>query len=527
MSNNSVPPGANASVGERLDARLRLAGKLVSKSLKVQRTKALDALACAARRDSWRELITHLGNETDSSSADMRWMGELLMVLGEKPMGFSVGPQGPFSAAQLDTAEQFWIRVAKALDTSNAVTLDLVAAKLFGGAESWKALRAIPPGGPAASLYSFMVKSAAKGEFVASRLVTTLNTSIFLGEVNQFDDSEEQRRIRRARGYEGVLQRNPGFVEAAYELAKLIADSEPEKARTIMAQQLDMMDAMIPPDFAGTVKFRESETAYLEMKWFLYGLQVKAELYEEARATGSKSDRTLAKDNFGFRSCQPMLHLAIGDISHANRLLNKVKKHSELLDSVAFVMACEAYLHGRHDNFREHLFVALARSYDLRNYLETGNATPTAYGSVYCGQREWGTLFRITDKLFREVVGIRSAAVAFLSEAAVQDALRHIDSQLELGQVGVKTFNDMLEYGSYVHDAMSETTRHYAKQLAIIASPAMRENPVAIAGTAQTQAVSTPHSLSSAVPMKPTLSSKTWLTDSTPIALIKAGWTAD
>jgi hypothetical protein len=474
MSDDSIQHRVNASLDSRLDARLRLAGKLVSKRLAVPRVKALDALAQATRHDSWRSLNTRIGRQNDVFSAETHWMSGILEVLGENPMGFSVGPTGPFSVEQLQAAEGFWRRVATELGANELSTLDSVAAKLFG-VTSWRETGTLPLRDSVNSLYSFVIKSSRKGNFIESRLALALNGSIgrrYFLEPALSQGTSEEKDVFLIPIYEQMLVKHPGYVSAAHSLAQIWADAQPEKAADILATHLALVDSLIPPEFTGRISFRGLSGEYYRKRWLLFALQVKTGKLREACDTTRVVESNLTHDTLGFSACAPMAHLALGNIGEARKLLKRVVKQSPSGGPIALSAACMAFVEGKLDKFREYLFLTLGSSYELQQFLESGASTVNYY-SMRWNVHPWPVLLNLAAEVFRKTPALKDAVIAFTQEAAVKDALRHIESQMALSPLRRdKQPGAVFDHMMYVAETMLDTRRDYARVLA--ASPAVR-----------------------------------------------------
>ena len=139
----------------KLEARVKMAAKLLGKATDLQHSQALDAVAQALRFPAWHHLTTHLSRAAEFKPGPLPpgWLDALsaTVVLTVVPEDDVTLP-----AAQLDAFERFGEALAMLTDAPKQRVLDGVSAALCGG-RSWKEVRIRSPLNAVEPLYHFQV----------------------------------------------------------------------------------------------------------------------------------------------------------------------------------------------------------------------------------------------------------------------------------------------------------------------------------------------------------------------------------
>lgn len=419
-----------AEQAERLEVRIKLAAKMLSKAADIKHGQALDAVAQALRFPTWHHLSAHLGRAADFMPGPLPqgWLDALsaAVVLAVTPEEDVRLP-----AVQLDAFEALGETLAMLTDAPKQQVLDGVSAVLCGG-RSWREVRHRNPLNASAPLYRFVVheqdaEGGTGGLFEESPACRQL--------VEQLDDAWQgydgftKPQQKRARGWvESALALQPAFLEAGLALAWMQRDADPKQALATATATLRQAEALIPKGFKGQILWGHlGNRFYHRLLWLQLQLNHEQGRADAAARIARKLLRLNPGDNLGVRYVLPLLLLEEGEMAAARRALKAVADEHGL--TAAATRAFVAFAEEKPAEFRRELATALFTLPVLRAFLlNDGKALPPGESGYRMVQPDMETFSDFAWPSYCMVPGLRGACIAFLAKPAVREAERELRS---------------------------------------------------------------------------------------------------
>lgn len=417
-----------AEQASKLESRVKLAAKLLSRAVELSRSRALDAMAQAVRFQSWHHLSTHLNRASSFGAGDLPpgWLdalsaSALLTVVPEDDV--------TLPAPQLDAFERFGETLAMLTDAPKQKVLDGVAAALCGG-KTWTGVRKRSPLNAAEPLYRFSVldpdlEGAVGGCFEHSpacrQLVDELNER-WEGE----DDFTKLQRKRARAWVESVLVAQPGFLDGGLALAWMQRTAgEPEAVRTV-TKFIRAAEALIPKGFKGQLRWGHLENrCYHRLLWLQLSLHHDHGASASAVKVARKMLRRNPSDNIGVRYNLPFLQLELGEVAAARRSLKLFVGEEGLIAAVA--RAFVAFAGDEVATFRRELVTALFTLPALRWFLQNDpKALPEGETGYRAVQPDMDNFAEFAWPSYNIIPGLRQACLNLLAEPVVREAEREL-----------------------------------------------------------------------------------------------------
>ncbi|MBE0548486.1 MAG: hypothetical protein IH627_12745 [Rubrivivax sp.] len=417
-----------------LGERIKLAAKYLGRTVTIQHSAALEAVAQAVRFQSWHQLSSHLSRATtagDDGRLPASWPDALsgaLLLLAD------VEREIAMPEAQLQAYERFAETLAMLTDTSAQVVLDGVCASLCAG-KSWAEVRARNPLKATSALYAFVVeepevlydddeeddeghRGPAGGYFDESRACSALIEE--LDEQWQGYDSFTKVQKRQARIWvERALAAQPGFLEAGLALASMQHEAGQPEAAATLDRFIKQAEALIPDGFKGLVPWVQlGNRFYHRMLWLRLQLHFEANDLKGAARLARKQLRLNPGDNLGVRFVLPLLLLQQGDYVTAKRA-TKGLRGEDGLSAGAIRAFCE-FAVGNKAAFRRELAEALISLPWLRVFLMSQRAhLPDGDDGIRGIHPDLELFTQFVWPAYVEVPGLVHACRSFLSEPRV------------------------------------------------------------------------------------------------------------
>jgi tetratricopeptide (TPR) repeat protein len=417
-----------AEQAERLEARIKLAARLLSKAADIRHAQALDAVAQALRFPAWLHLSAHLGRAADFGPGPLPkgWLDALSAAVV-----LTVTPEDDvrLPAAQLDAFEALGQTLAMLTDAPKQRVLDTVSAALCGG-RHWHEVRHRNPLNTTAPLYRFVVdehdaEGGVGGVFEASPACQQLVEE--LDEAWQGYEGFTKPQKKRARGWvEAALALQPGFLEAGLALAWMQRDTDPAQALATATATLRQAEALIPKGFKGRILWGHlGNRGYHRLLWLQMQLNHEQGHADAAARIARKLLRLNPGDNLGVRYVLPLLLLGQGKVAAARRSLAALADEPGL--TAAAMRAFVAYAEGKPAEFRRELATALFTLPMLRAFLlNDPKALPPGEPGYRMVMPDMETFADFAWPSYGMVPGLRRACAAFLAEPAVREAEREL-----------------------------------------------------------------------------------------------------
>ena len=417
-----------AEQADKLEARVKMAAKLLGKATELPHSQALDAVAQTLRFPAWHHLTTHLGRASDFKAGTLPpgWLDALsaAAVLTVVPENDVTLP-----AAQLDAFEAFGQTLAMLTDSPKQGVLDGVSAALCG-ARSWKEVRNRSPLNAVEPLYHFQVfeqdaEGGLGGCFELSpachQLVEELD-DCWQG----YDDFTKPQKKRACAWVESVLVAQPGFLEGGLALAWMQRDGKEAQATRTVAQFVRAAEALIPKGFKGRILWGYlGNRFYQRLLWLQLGLSHEHGDSEAAAKVARKLLRLNPGDNLGVRYVLPFLQLEQGAVAAARRCLKAIDDEPGL--TAAATRAFVAFAQDDLGTFRRELVTALFTLPLMRSFLMNNpKALPAGESGYRLVQPDMETFAEFAWPSYSIVPGLRKACLALLAEPAVLEAEREL-----------------------------------------------------------------------------------------------------
>ena len=410
----------------RLNERIKLAAKFLSKASGSQHSRSLEAVAQALRFANWHQLSTHLGRaELEAATLPATWCDDLsnaLLLLVETE------PEISLPDSQIHAFQSFGRTLSMLTDAPLQDVLDGVCAGLCAG-KNWNEVRNRSPLRATSPLYRFLVdddlesddedRSGGKptGHFDWSpacfELVETLD------EWWQGYDHFTKPQKRKARKWvEDVLAAQPGFLEAGFALATMQNDAHEPEASATLNRFIRQAEALIPAGFNGRIEWRHVESRfYHRMLWLRMQMHYDADDLKSAVKFARKQLKLNPNDNVGVRFVHPLLLLQLREFAMAKRACKALEGEGM---TAAVVRAFTEFALGNRTAFRREMADALI-SLPVIRLLLLNQATPLPDGDDgYRGiHAELETFMEFAWPVLTEVPGLRRACQAFLAEPRV------------------------------------------------------------------------------------------------------------
>lgn len=417
----------------KLEARVKMAAKLLGKASGLQHSQALDAVAQALRFPAWHHLTAHLGRAAGfkPGSLPSGWLDALsaTVVLTLVPEDDVTLP-----AAQLDAFEAFGEALAMLTDSPKQRVLDGVSAALCGG-KSWHEVRNRSPLNAVEPLYRFNVleqdaEGGVGGCFELSpaceQLVEELDA-----RWQGYDDFTQPQKKRARTWVESVLLAQPGFLEGGLALAWMQRDAKEDEAVKTAARFVRAADALIPKGFKGRILWGHiGNRFYHRLLWLQMGLSHEQGASEAAAKVARKLLRLNPGDNLGVRYIQPFLQLEQGEVAAALRALKAIADEPGL--TAAATRAFVGFAKDDLELFRREMVTALFTLPVMRSFLlNDPSALPPGESGYRSVQPDMETFAEFAWPSYTIVPGLRKACLALLAEPAVREAERELATYWE------------------------------------------------------------------------------------------------
>lgn len=408
----------------KLEARVKMAAKLLSKATDLQHSHALDAVAQALRFPAWHHLTTHLGRAEGFKPGPLPpgWLDALsaTAVLTVVPADDVTLP-----AAQLDAFEAFGETLAMLTDSPKQRVLDGVSAALCGG-KSWKEVRNRSPLNAVEPLYHFQVfeqdaEGGLGGCFELSpachQLVEELDE-----RWQGYDDFTKPEKKRARAWVESVLMAQPGFLEGGLALAWMQRDAKEDEALKTATRFVRAAEALVPKSFKGRVLWGHiGNRFYHRLLWLQMCLNHDSGASEAAAKVARKLLRLNPGDNLGVRYVLPFLQLEQGEVAAARRSLKAIADERGL--TAAATRAFVAFAEENLELFRREMVTALFTLPVMRSFLMNDpKALPPGESGYRSVQPDMETFAEFAWPSYSIVPGLRKASLALLAEPAVREA---------------------------------------------------------------------------------------------------------
>lgn len=417
----------------KLEARIKMAAKLLGKVTDLRHSQALDAVAQALRFRAWHHLSAHLGRAAEFKPGPLPpgWLDALsgTVVLTVEPEDEVRLPE-----AQLDAFEAFGETLAMLTDTPKQRVLDGVSAALCGG-KSWKEVRNRSPLNAVEPLYHFQVFEQDAEGGVGGCFELSPACHQLVDELDEcwqgYDDFTKPQRKRVRARVESVLMAQPGFLEGGLALAWMQRDAKEGEAVQTAARFVRAAEALIPKGFKGRILWGHlGNRFYHRLLW----LQMELNHEQGASEAAAKVARKLLKlnpgDNLGVRYVLPFLHLEQGEVAAARRSLKAIADEPGL--TAAATRAFVAFAEDEAQLFRRELATALFTLPVMRAFLlNDPKALPPGESGYRSVQPDMETFAEFAWPTYNIVPGLRKACQAMLAEPAVRQAERELATYWE------------------------------------------------------------------------------------------------
>lgn len=417
-----------AEQAAKLEARVKIAAKLLGKAADVGHSQALDAVAQALRFPAWHDLTKHLSRASSFSPGVLPpgWLDAL-----SSAVLLTVVPEDDVTLprAQLEAFERFGEALAMLTDTSKQNVLDGVSATLCGG-RTWTAVRLRSPLKALKPLYGFHVlepdlEGIIDGSFVFSAACRQLGED--LDEQWQGYDGFTKPQKKRARAWvESTLAAQPGFLEGGLALAWMQRHAKEAEATRTAARFIRAAEGLLPTGFKGKLRW-----GHLENRFYLRLLWLQMCLHHEQGATAAavKAARKMLRlnpaDNLGVRYNLPFLLLEHGEVAAARRALKLTDDEPGL--TAAAARAFVAFAGDDVATFRRELITSLFTLPVLRCFLRNDSRALPASESGYRTVRpDMKNFAEFAWPSYNIVPGLREACLDLLAEPAVREAEREL-----------------------------------------------------------------------------------------------------
>lgn len=412
----------------KLEARVKMAAKLLSKATDLQHSQALDAVAQALRFPAWHHLTTHLGRAAEFKPGPLPpgWLDTLsaTVVLAVVPEDDVTLP-----AAQLDAFEAFGETLAMLTDSPKQRVLDGVSAALCGG-KSWREVRARSPLNAVEPLYSFQVFEQDAEGGVGGCFELSPACHQLVEELDErwqgYDDFTKPQKKRARAWVESVLIAQPGFLEGGLALAWMQRDAKEDEAARTVARFVRAAEALISKGFKGRVLWGHiGNRFYHRLLWLQMGLNHDLGASEAAAKVARKLLRLNPGDNLGVRYVLPFLQLEQGEVAAARRSLKAIADEPGL--TAAATRAFVAFAEDNLELFRREMVTALFTLPVMRSFLMNDpKALPPGESGYRLVNPDMETFAEFAWPSYSIVPGLRKACLALLAEPAVREAEREL-----------------------------------------------------------------------------------------------------
>jgi len=408
----------------RLEARIKLAAKLLTRVTDLQQSRALEAVSQAVRFQNWHQLSSHLAQAKAKAVGHLpeAWFNALrgavfLMLVPQEDVVMPV--------AQLEAFERFGQVLTMLTDAPLQHVLDGVCAGLCAG-KTWPDVQGRSPLKASQPLYKFVVPPAAEpssegggGYFddsPACRALTEDLDNIWQG----YDDFPKPQK-RKARAWvEDALASQPGFLEGGLALAWMQHEAGQAEASSTVNRFIGQAEALVAVGYKGPITWSYiGNRFYHRLLWLRLKLHHQSGDFPSAAKMARKQLRLNPGDNLGVRYVLPLLLLEQGEYVAARRAAVKHLEGERELTAAAITAFCE-YALGNHVMFRQNLASALVTLPWLRQFL-LNQSKPLPDGDD--GSRgmlpDLELFSEFAWQAYMAVPGLRKACTDFLGEPNV------------------------------------------------------------------------------------------------------------
>lgn len=417
----------------KLEARVKIAAKLLGKASGLQHSQALDAMAQALRFPTWHHLTTHLGRAAEFKPGPLPpgWLDALsaTVVLTLVPEDDVTLP-----AAQLDAFEAFGETLAMLTDSPKQRVLDGVSAALCGG-KSWQEVRNRSPLNAVEPLYSFNVLEQVAEGGVGGCFELSPACEQLVEELDArwqgYDDFTKPQKKRARAWVESALAAQPGFLEGGLALAWMQRDTKEDEAVKTAARFVRAAEVLIPKGFKGRILWGHvSNRFYHRLLWLQMGLNHEYGASEAATKVARKLLRLNPGDNLGVRYVLPFLQLEQGEVAAAQRALKSIADEPGL--TAAATRAFVGFAKDDLELFRREMVTALFTLPVMRSFLlNDPKALPPGESGYRLVSPNMETFAEFAWPSYTIVPGLRKACLALLAEPAVREAERALATYWE------------------------------------------------------------------------------------------------
>ncbi len=408
-------------VVKELAVRAKLVAKLLSKTGRMQHSKALDAVSQALRFRSWHHFSSHLERATTVGSGDKlspSWfeaLSQAVLLLVE------VGDEVTLSVAQRDA----YVELGQKLSMNTSVLaqdlLDKVFAPLCAG-QSWDEVQARHPLKVRGPLYAFSVIEWDDGKVdgLFSRSPACKQLCAQLDEIWMSIEQPTLTQTQAAREWlEITLESQPEFLDGGLELAWMQHDEESPAALDTVSRLIERAERLVPKRYKGGITWGHLRNRfYHRLLWLKIDLCYRNGRLLEAIKLSRKTLRLNPNDNLGVRYHLPLILLANGEFKAAKRELKRLQGDS--CPTAFAVRAFVSFAQGDVRLFRRELVQALLVMPILRAFIFDD---PRLFLDVKEGYRlevpDFETFCDYAWVPYCIVPGLREAATSLLSEPAV------------------------------------------------------------------------------------------------------------
>ena len=424
-----------AELAERLTERIKLAAKHLGKAADMQHSKALEAVAHAARFPSWHHLSAHLARAENAATGSLpaHWSdalsGALILLL-------QVQPDIALPEAQAEALQRFAQALAMLTDAPLQVVLDGVFAPLCAG-KSWHDVRTRGPLQSKHALYLFTSGPDAgadtgDGDVVGGYFDESPACSKLIAELDEnwqgYDKFYKPQKKKARNWVEAALAAQPGFLEAGLALAWMQHDGREQEAAATLDRFIKQAHALIPKEFKGAIQWVHlGNRCYHRMLWLRLKLHHDAGELPAAVRVARKMLKLNPNDNLGVRHVLPLLLLTQGEYVAARRATKSFDGEPDS-DAAAIRAFCELALDNQ-VGFRRELAASLFSLPWLRDFLlNQSSPLPGNEDGFRSVQPDLETFVEFAWPAYVGVPSLRATCEAFLAEPLVLSAeaeLRH------------------------------------------------------------------------------------------------------
>lgn len=408
---------------QKLGERIAFAAKLLSRTTGIQHSKALEAVAQAARFASWHQLSAHLGRATGAEAAKLpdSWFDALsgaLLFLAQAQ------PDIPLPGARVQAFEKLGQTLSMLTDSATQDVLDGVCAALCAG-KTWDDVRSRTPVKSKTALYQFIVDDGdcdddeGGGYFDLSAACFALVEE--LDDQWQGYDNFSKPQKRKARKWvEEVLAAQPGFLEAGLALASMQHDAGEVEASVTLNRFIKQAEALIPAGFKGLIRWAHlGNRPYHRMLWLRFKMYQEADDLKSAVRLVRKQLRLNPPDNLGLRYVLPLVLLRQGEHVAAKRATKELAGEEGM--AAGTIRAFCEYSLDNHALFRRELAQALISLPWLRTFLLNQRAPLPDGDDGFRGIHPDTELFyEFVWPVYTSLPGLMDACRRFLAEPLVQ-----------------------------------------------------------------------------------------------------------